>query len=203
MPGPTAKHPSVRRRRNSKPDFESLPLAGRSGKAPPWPLLPDVSVVAERDLAVEKLAALTVEIEAVQDGRTKGRIRRRLDAAELSVAVLSRQVEQSVAAELQLWSMLWATPQATMWESSLAFARLLAQFVRWNVRAEQGDLRAAVEARLRAADFGLTPKSLQQLKAEVERADEAEARGLRRRSVARPPKATPEADPRSFLSVVG
>lgn len=205
MPGPVSKHPSVRaRRNNAKSDFTSLPASGRSGVTPAWPLLPDVQLTAKHDLAQDKVASLTAELEGVEDGRTKGRLRRQLAQAEQSCAILSLQIEQSTDAEKALWELLWSTPQAAMWDASTAFARLLAQFVRWNVRAEQGDLKAAVEARQRGKDFGLTPLTLLGLKAEVERVEDVEDRGRRRRSATpavRPGRGKPD-DPRSALHSV-
>jgi hypothetical protein len=197
----------VRARRNDpKKDFTSLPAEGRSGKAPAWPLRPDVKMTAEHQLALDRVASLQVEVEGAEDGRTKGRLRRNLAAAELTAATLALQIEQATDAERELWAELWSTPQATMWEASAAFARMLAQFVRWNIKAEQGDLKAAAEARARYQDFGLTPKTLTALKVEIERADEAETRGSQRRAAKAP--AAPSAggdrpDPRGRLRSVG
>lgn len=212
MPGPAPKHPSVRARRNDpKKDFTSLPAKGRSGKAPAWPLQPDVRMTAEHQLCLDRIASLQVQVEGAEDGRTKGRLRRNLAAAELTAATLALQIEQSTDAERDLWVELWSTPQATMWEASTAFARMLAQFVRWNVKAEQGDLKAAAEARARYKDFGLTPSTLTALKVEIERADEAETRGSQRRA-ARPagsataptsPDSPDRPDPRKRLRSVG
>lgn len=208
MSGPAPKHPSVRARRNNpRSDFTSLPADGRKGGTPPWPLSPDVQMTAAHDVAQDKVASLMGQIDEAEDGRTKGRLRRQLAQAELTVATLSLQIEQMADAEQALWSLLWSTPQATMWEASTAFARMLAQFVRWNVKAEQGDLKAAVEARQRGKDFGLTPLTLLGLKAEVERVEDVEDRGRRRRSTGAAASGSkgrkkPPDDPRSVLSVV-
>ncbi|MGZ6852479.1 MAG: phage terminase small subunit [Mycobacteriaceae bacterium] len=203
MSGPAPKHPSVRARRNDpKKDFTSLPAQGRPGKAPAWPLQPDVKMTAEHQLALYRVANLQVEIEGTEDGRTKGRLRRSLAAAELTAATLALQIEQATDAERELWDELWSTPQATMWEASSAFARMLAQFVRWNIKAEQGDLKAAAEARARYKDFGLTPSTLTALKVEIERADEAETRGTQRRA-GKAPAASGRPDPRKRLRSVG
>lgn len=203
MPGPVAKHPSTRARRNNpRNDFTSLPAAGRQGKAPVWPLLSDVQMTVERDQAQDRVASLMVEIEGLESGATKNRLGRQLVQAELRCATLTLQIEQAGDSEKALWSLLWATPQATMWDASPAFARMLAQFVRWNVRAEQGDLAAAVEARLRGKDFGLTPLTLLGLKAEVVRVEDVEDRGRRRRTTQTPGRGQPD-DPRAIFSVAG
>ena len=68
---------------------------------------------------------------------------------------------------------------------------------------EQANWQQA-EARLRAKEFGLTPSSLLTLKAEVERVEEAEDKGRRRKSTTErtAPKSRPGDDPRAALSVV-
>lgn len=204
MPGPAPKHPSVRARRNNpKAGFTSLPASGRSGKAPAWPLPADAKATALYELAQDRIASLTVEVETEEDGRKKGRLRRTLAQAEQSAAIMKLQIEQQSDLEAGLWSLLWATPQAKLWEDSAAFVRTLAQFVRWNVKGEQGDLDAAKEARIRGKEFGLTPLTLMGLKAEIEKAAEAEAKGEKRRTAATPrPKGKGGDDPRSGLYAV-
>lgn len=203
-PGPAPKHPSVRARRNNpKAGFATLPAAGRSGKVPAWPLEPDVALTAERDLARDRIASLQVELESAEDGRTRGRLSRQLQAAELAEVTLSARMEQAERLEAEQWASLWGTPQAVMWDESWAFARMVAQFVRWNVRAEQGDLKAAVEARLRGSELGLSPLSLQKLRQEIEKAEESEGRAKQRRERQAAPKRKGNGDdPRAALSVV-
>lgn len=204
MPGPQPKHPSTRTRRNNPTaGFTVLPADGRKGSVPAWPLPSDAKSTALKELADDKVASLTGELADAEDGRTKGRLRRQLATAEQTAAILALQIEQARDQELELWALLWSTPQATMWDASPAFARVLAQFVRWNVKAEQGDKDAAVESRLRGADFGLTPRTLLGLKQEIERADEAEDRGKARRERAKPaPKRRGKGDPRANLHAV-
>ncbi|SII92747.1 Uncharacterised protein [Mycobacteroides abscessus subsp. abscessus] len=203
MSGPNPKHPSIRARRNNpKKDFRSLPADGREGEAPAWPLAPDVLMVASLELSRDRVAALQVEIEQAEDGRTKGRLRRELNKHELIVAKLQLQIEQAEDAEKELWSDLWSTPQAVIWDESHAH-REVAQYVRWKVRGEQGDLKAATEARQLSDRLGLNPLALLRLRAEVEHVNEVEDRGNRRReSPKRPqPKDKPD-DPRSGLYAV-
>ena len=204
MPGPAAKHPSARARRNNpKAGFTSLPAQGRSGKAPAWPLPADAKSMAMFELAQDRVAAAQAGLAEAEDGRTRGRLRRTLAQAEQAAAILKLQIEQQGDLEAGLWTLLWATPQAAMWEDSAAFVRTLAQFVRWNVKGEQGDLDAAKEARIRGKEFGLTPLTLMGLKAEIERAEEAEAKGVRRRTAASPKlRGKGEDDPRSGLFAV-
>lgn len=206
MPGPPPKHPSVRARRN-KPNagFRSLPAEGREGPAPEWPLQADVGRAAQLELARDRVVALQVEIEDAEDGRTKGRLRRELNKLELMIATLSLQIEQAVDAEVALWEDLWSTPVAVMWEETHAL-REVAQYVRWKIRAEQGDLKAATEARMLSDRLGLNPLALLRLRAEIERVGEAEDRGNRRRgnppAPAAPPGDGPGGDPRGGLYAV-
>lgn len=187
MPGPPPKHPSRRRRTNDpKSGFSSLPAEGRGGDAPEWPLQPDVAMTAELDQIDDRLAAIEVELESAEDGRTKGRLRRQQDQLSMSSAVLRLKLEQAGDAERLLWVELWGSPQAVMWDESVAFARAVAQFVRWNIRAEQGDLKAAPEARLRGQELGLTPLSLMRLRREVEETEAAVDRGEQRRGRGKP-----------------
>lgn len=205
MPGPAPKHPSARARRNDmKKDFTTLPSKGRAGKAPAWPLLPDVHMVAERDLAQGRIESLQVEIDGAEDGRTKGRLRRQLAQAEQTAAVLTLQIDQAEAAETALWAELWSTPQAVMWEQSHAH-RSVAQYVRWQIRADQGDLKAASEARAQADRLGLNPLALLRLRVEIERVDEVETRGSQRRATSKPAPAAKDGakvDPRERLRSV-
>ncbi|MFE5309713.1 hypothetical protein [Isoptericola sp. NPDC056605] len=205
MPGPAPKHPSTRARRNNpKADFRTLPSKGRAGAAPAWPLQPDVDRVAARELAQDRVASLQVELGEAEDGRTKGRLRRELSKNEMLVATLTLQIEQATDAEVALWTELWATPQAVIWEEAQAH-REVAQYVRWKIRAEQGNLAAGTEARMLSDRLGLNPLALLRLRAEVERTDEVEERGERRRQAPRtqrPKKDGGDDDPRGGLTVV-
>ncbi|WP_129590631.1 hypothetical protein [Sanguibacter massiliensis] len=203
MAGPAPKHPSVRARKNNpKAGFRVLPADGREGAAvPPWPLQPDVEKQAAFELARDRVAALQVEVEEAEDGRTKGRLRRDLNKNEMLVATLGLQIEQARDAEVALWAELWAMPQAAIWEESHS-GREVAQYVRWKIRAEQGDLKAATEARMLSDRLGLNPKALMSLRAEIERAEEAQDRGERRRET-RKPKPKSGEDPRGGLYAVG
>ena len=182
MPGPAPKHPSTRARRNDpKKDFRVLSLDGRSGATPPWPLQADVAKSAELEVARDKIASLQVELDGTEDGRTKGRLRRQIDRLEIAAATMALQIEQAGDAEKALWADLWGTPQAVIWEEAHA-GREVAQYVRWKIRAEQGDIDAAKEARMLSDRLGLNPLALLRLRAEVERTDEVEDRGEKRRT---------------------
>ncbi len=202
MPGPAPKHPSTRARRNDpKKDFRVLSSEGRKGDVPAWPLKPDVRMSAELEHAQDRIAALTAELAGAEDGRTKGKLRRELDKCEMVSALLRLKIDQATDAEVALWGMLWLTPQAVIWEESHAH-REVAQYVRWKVRAEQGDLKAAPEARQLSDRLGLNPLALLRLRAEVEHVDQVEDRGSRRREKAPPKKPGRDGDPRAGLHAV-
>lgn len=202
MSGPAPKHPSRRARANNpKADFTTLPLAGRGKAAPAWPLLDDSTMIAARDIAQDRLAALEVEIAEAEDGRTKGRLRREQNKQEMTLAVLSLQIEQARDAEVALWEQMWAMPQAVMWEEAHA-GREVAQYVRWKIRAEQGDLKAASEARQWSDRLGLNPLALLRLRVEIEQAAAAEDRGRKRRETQRPARKAGGDDPRAGLYAV-
>lgn len=204
MPGPPPKHPSTRARRNDpKAGFRTLPEKGRSGKAPAWPLRPDVQRTAQLELARDRVATLQVQIEEETDGRKKGRLRRDLDKNEVTVATLTLRLEQETDAEVEVWTSLWKMPQAVIWEESHSH-REVAQYVRWKVRAEAGDLDAAKEARMLSDRLGLNPLALMRLRAEIERTDEVETRGRQRRTTPKAPakKKPDDGDPRGGLYAV-
>ena len=207
MPGPPPKHPSVRARRNDpKKDFVQLPAAGRGGPAPAWPLLPDPELLAQRDIAELQAIDLEAQLVECEDGRTRSRLQRELSKVKLQARVTAIRIEQADAEESALWKSLWSTPQAVMWEQTHAH-REVAQYVRWKIRAEQGNLAAGAESRQLSDRLGLNPQGLLRLRLEIERVDEAEAGGRRRRSTPEKPAAKPEprgkqADPRAALSIV-
>ncbi len=204
MPGPPPKHPSVRARRNNpKSDFTTLRLDERKGKpVPPWPLGADLKAQATLDVLRDRQAALQVEAETAEDARARSKARRDLEKAQIAAATLELQIEQARDTEVALWAELWAMPQASIWEQASA-RREVAQYVRWKIKAEQGDKDAAVEARLLSDRLGLNPLALLRLRVEIERAEEAEDRGTRRRRTApKPPAGTGKDDPRRGLFAV-
>ena len=208
MPGPPPKHPSVRARKNNpRAEFRSLPRTGRKGKTPAWPLPRDVAMTALLDVQRDRAANLQVQIDGTEDGRARGRLQRALNRREIASAQLALQIELAEDAEKALWSDLWSTPQAVIWEESHS-QREVAQYVRWKIRAEQGDLKAAPEARQLSDRLGLNPLALMRLRAELERVDEVEDQGKRRRSAPTPQrqpaargKKKPD-DPRDVLRLV-
>lgn len=199
MPVPP-KHPSVRARRNSRNAGLRLLPSAAGAPAPEWPLPPDVARTAELETLRDKVAGLQVAIEGETDGRRKARLVRQLGQVELASAKLALELEQAGDAEQALWSELWTFPQAVMWHESKSH-RSVATFVRLQIRAEQGDLKAAVEARQREDRLGLNDWALLRLRAEVERVEEAEQRGTRRRETKPAVKSKGKPDPREFLDM--
>lgn len=89
--------------------------------------------------------------------------------------------------ECELWADLWSTPQAVAWER-MRWTRTVARYVRFEVRAETGDLKAGAEARLLEDRLGLSPQAMLRLRWEVaadEVAEQREDRTTRARKSAR------------------
>lgn len=198
-----AKHPSARSSTNrNRKGVAALPAAGRSGPIPVWPLKPNPFMVAELESARDRVIELQLELEAAVDGPARGRVQRRLSEKQLAVATLELRLEQAADEEVALWDWLWRTPVSTVWESSFA-SREVAQYVRWKVAAEQGDLRAASEARQLSDRLGLNPLALVRLNLEIERTEEAQERGSARRTKGSDaPRRRPPSDPRATLRAV-
>ncbi|MEV5138439.1 hypothetical protein AB0K71_05775 [Streptomyces syringium] len=95
-------------------------------------------------------------------------------------------VEILEAREAELWAELWSTPQAVAWER-LKWTRTVARYVRFEVRAETGDLKAGAESRLLEDRLGLSPQAMLRLRWEVSADEVAEQRAERS---ARPAKRT-------------
>ena len=202
MPGPAPKHPSRRARRNdAKADFTTL-KADAKVETPPWPLLPDPETTATIELLDDRVANMNGELADCEDGRTKARLRKQINEAEMQVAILRAKQEQAADLEVALWELLWSSPQAALWDASVAFERTLAIFVRYQIRGEQGHLASATEARQISDRLGLSPMALQKLRAEIENAEAAEDAGRKRRGssvLAAPPESDEGDDPRLVL----
>lgn len=162
--GPAPKPDGQRRRRNATVAMTKLPAEGRTGPVPDWPLIPDVTTKARRDLAAVKVERLEDDLAAAQDeGNNPDRIERRLDAAREKLAILEAQLAEQQALELRLWDDLWTLPQAVQWER-LSWMRDVAQYVRHKVLAELGDLNSGKEARQYSDRLGLTPLAMLRLR---------------------------------------
>lgn len=209
MPGPPPKHPTTRSRaRDAKRaggDFRVLAVA-TSVTVPPWPLSSDLGTSALLEVNNDRMASLQVEIESADDRRVAGRLKRELERLELANAKLRLEIEQVADHERELWAELWAMPQAVIWAESHAH-REVAQYVRWKIRAESGNLDAGKEARMLSDRLGLNPLALLRLRAEIEQVDKAQEEGQRRRANTEgSPKSKSRKkpdDPRAFLNAAG
>lgn len=179
MPGPPQKAGRVRRN-DPRKDFRVLSAAGPQAPAPAWPLRPDVALASELSYLRDLIESLEERAAEETDGRRRGKIHRDLAKAELRATTVATIIETSTDAELDLWEQLWQTPQAVKWHESHSH-RLVAKYVRYEIRAENGDIKAASESRQLEDRLGLSPLALEKLKVEIEKADEAEDRGATRR----------------------
>lgn len=200
--GPAPKPAGQRARRNATVAMTRLPAGGRKGRIPTWPLIDDVRKAALLDVNEGVVARLLAEL---QDSELYGAARvskeRKLAAAELEVAVLTRQIAAQRGLETKLWRDVWKTPQAVAWER-LGWNREVAQYVRWKVLAELGDMDAAKEARQLSDRLGLTPLAMLRLRWDIV-PDEELAERQRPQPAAPPAPAVEQpADPRSILHAV-
>lgn len=194
--GPAPK-PNARRR-NATVAMTELPADGRQGAPPPWPLLGDIVLQTKRDTAQRTADELELSLaEPTLTGRRRAAAQRKADATRQAAAILTAQLTAQERVEAELWTQLWALPQAAQWERA-GWTREVAQYVRWKARAEQGDLDAAKEARQLGDRLGLTPLALLRLRWRVGEDETTEARPRRRTvgSGRRPD------DPRAALHVV-
>lgn len=149
-----------RRRRNATVPMVPLPADGRDGPLPEWPLGADIVTRAKLRVAADK-----VEDLEYQSGEGLP-VEHKLTRARERLAELQAVVDIQYDRELELWRQLWTTPQAVQWER-LRWEREVAQYTRWKVLGESGDLNAAKEARQLSDRIGLTPLALLRLRWEI------------------------------------
>lgn len=182
--GPPPKPDDQRRRRNATVAMTKLPAEGRQGTAPTWPLRPDIVMAAELAHCEDQRLVLEGEIE---DGTAARGAAGKLARLDQRIAVLKAKLAAAAEMEGELWTELWATPQAVQWER-LRWTREVAQYVRWKVAAELGDLDASKEARQLADRLGLSPMAMLRLRWEVavdEVAERRESKAAARRPARR------------------
>jgi hypothetical protein len=183
--GPAPKPAAERRRRNATTPTTKLPAGGRLGDPPRWPLLADIVTTERRDSARRLADELELQLlEPELTGRARTAAQRKHDAANTAANIADRLLEAQEQVEAELWSELWATPQAAAWER-LGWTREVAQYVRWKVKAESGDLDASKEARQLSDRLGLNPMAMLRLRWEVAEDEMAEQR--KDRTAARTP----------------
>ncbi|MEJ7873550.1 MAG: hypothetical protein WKF67_14935 [Rubrobacteraceae bacterium] len=98
------------------------------------------------------------------------------------------------------WADVWASPMGPEYDESdkhglFMLALLVDDF--WGTETTDTRSRLAGEIRQQSQRFGLSPLDRMRLQWEIERTEEAVAKGSRRRQD--PPKARPQGDPRTAL----
>lgn len=179
MPGPPP-NPN-RRRRNATLAMTQLPAEGRKGDPPPWPLPADLVSQARLDRLDDQIADASVEMQG--EGRVARNAERRMLGLQERAEILRAQMDAAAEQETVLWAELWSTPQAVAWER-LRWTRDVAQYVRWKIKAELGDLEASKEARLLSDRLGLNPLALLRLRWEIAADEVAEQRTTRTKRTA-------------------
>lgn len=201
--GPAPKPEAQRKRRNATVATTQLPSEGRRARAPKWPLIPDVQLTVRHRIAegkVEKLRYDINELEAA--GKPVGDLERRLDRALEVMMIAEAQLAAAADMEQELWRDLWKLPQATMWER-LRWTRDVAQYVRYKVLAELGDLNSGKEARQYSDRLGLNPLAMLRLRWSIVEDETALKRNARASAGGTPaPAKEPARDPFAALRVV-
>lgn len=101
---------------------------------------------------------------------------------------------------LQWWTDIWRSPMAPEFDDSdrhglFALAVLVDDF--WTADSPSLRMKLASEVRQQGQRFGLSPIDRRRLQWEIEKAEEAQAKGTRRRATRTP--TAPAADPRAAL----
>lgn len=117
----------------------------------------------ESDLTVERLRE---QLNETEDGRTVKRLERELDSALAAASSIESRLAETAQLEADLWAELWRTPQAVVWED-YGWTREVALYVRCTLKAEDGDLSSAKEARQRSDRLGLSPLAMLRLHWEI------------------------------------
>lgn len=104
------------------------------------------------------------------------------------------------AQTVEWWADIWASPMAPEFERAdlhglFVLADLVDAF--WTAETPKERTALAAEIRLQRRDFGLTPLDRRRLQWEIERAEDAQDRGQRRRQTSKP-----AGDPRAVLHAV-
>jgi hypothetical protein len=169
--GPPPKPAGTRARRNAAPQTTKLSADGRTSKrTPAWPLEPDVHLTVDKTMAAARIKELRAEL-ANFDGTVIEMRKRERELASVERRLMERK----------LWAELWKTPQAAMWEK-FAWSREVAQYVRFKIRGElrrprRGQRGPAVVGPARPEPAGDASAAW-----EIERTEDAEERGRKRRS---------------------
>lgn len=177
--GPAPKPADRRARRNAGPAMTALPAEGRTGKAPRWPLIADIETKARRDIAVAKVESLEYELEQLLAvGLPIGSVEHRLETYRERLAIYEVRLKEQRRIEAALWRDIWRTPAAAQWER-LGWTREVAQYVRFKVLTELGDMDAAKEARQWSDRLGLSPLAMLRLHWEIPADEVSEKRETR------------------------
>lgn len=105
----------------------------------------------------------------------------------------------------QWWRDLWASPMAPEYDESDRYGLFELAMLRndfWYADSARERKDAAAEIRLQDQRFGLSPIDRRRLQWEIERTEEAQQKGSRRRAAANKPEARKGGDPRAALRVV-
>lgn len=162
----------------------------------PGPAPKDPSLRARRNKTSTAAKLRVVEPGDVEAPELPDRLRETEDGDLVAVQWHPRTVEW--------WATVWASPMAAEWlDADVPGLVLLAEL--WDdfykARGTSDRLKLSAELRLQEARFGLAPMDRRRLQWEVERSEDAQDRGRRRRVRSADASAKPSAaaDPRRAL----
>lgn len=147
---------------------------------------------------------------APKDPSTRARRNKNATAAKLKAdpkvkaPVLPASVDWNPLT-LEWWADIWVSPMAPEYDESdrhglFMLAMVVNDF--WLAESATSRKEAAAEIRLQAQRFGLSPMDRRRLQWEIERTEEAQDAGKRRRAKVPSSSADPSVDPRSILRAV-
>lgn len=199
--GPPPDPTALRRDRPSDRDgWTALPAAGRPGRTPKWPLLPDVRRTTARDFLQRRVDELEDDITEARfedNDRRVAELSRELLQTRRELATTVAEIDQQQKVERAMWREAWKLPQAIMWER-LGWMRDVAQYVRHKTCGEMGSIKDAQEARQWSDRLGLNPSAMLRLRWRVT-VDEVKAKRDERDGT---PAAAARGDMRSRITAV-
>ena len=141
-----------------------LPSEGRKGDPPPWPLRPDMTLQGRIAALEDEQLKIELDIDGgTLDKRATNKAEWRLLQIAKDIAATHAQSDQCDEVEQEIWSELWALPQAVAWEH-FRWTRQVAIYARVQAKAEAGNQAALHESRMLADRLGLTPLAMASLK---------------------------------------
>lgn len=213
MPGPAPKDPSTRQRRNQKSTKATLPRRTlRSVEE-----FTDLTVPDLRERIVELNQTRPLDQQIVAKGR-KAQLIERIIAGESTVPPMpdhpgyidgdGHRIPVDWHAQTRSWwNDVWTSPMESAWDESDVHNVIIMALLYddlWTAGSPRERKEAAAELRQQRADLGLAPLPRRRLEWTIEGAEDAKAKGARRRGQSEAPSTSRPTgtDPRHGLTSV-